>query len=315
MKKQSILLLVIFTVLSGYAFAQTIEAPVKWKLGDTWKYKLDQRDLGGITGGDVYTTKGFQLKVLAVNPEGKPGYTVEWKYTSYTTFYTDTLEEECAVTFKKFLLQTPIQLKLNAKGKYVSWLNKADIKKKFTTFYAQEAKKNGSQMCIESANSMMALGGTFADYFEAHVPEIQVFFKAFGLLPAEADYKKDTTEVFQDYILDATKTITLPKSIEMKASAIAGDAVQVSLISRVSEPDYKKYFSQSTKAGWDKMNMTPDVRKSFDEQLEAFQPKSSESFKAVFDKKNGAVRKFDYVTEMWGMLKGGESNFYVFEQQ
>lgn len=302
-----------FLLISAINYAQKIEVPIQWKVGDNWTYDLKQRNLGGITGGDKWKRKSFQIKVLGA----KAGYEVEWKYLSYSTFETDTLEDECATMLKQFLLQIPLKLKLNEKGEFTNWIGGDALKKQMLAFYTSQSSKSRSTHCLDNLKSFLSMADKFDDVIDALVPEIEHFFLAFSLLPSETNFKKDTVEVFTDYIFDFTKTIRLPKIITQKASNTFGNALEVSFLSQISEPEYKKYFDESTRASWDKLGLEKGdgMRKGLEEQLAVFQPKKSDAMEAVFDKTNGAIIKFDYLTEEWGMLKGGESIYYYFTRR
>lgn len=302
-----------FLLISAISYAQKIEVPIQWKVGDIWTYDLKQRNLGGIAGGDKWKRKSFQITVL----EARSGYEVEWKYLSYSTFESDTLEDECDMMFKQFLLQTPIKLKLNEKGELTNWISGDEIKKQLLAYYTSQSKKIRSTYCLNNLNTFLSSASKFEDILEYELPEIKHFFLGFSLLPSEANYKKDTVEVFTDYILDFKKTIRLPRIISQKARNTFGNSLEVSFISQISEPDYKKYFDESTRASWDKLGLEKGdgMRKELEEQLEVFQPKKSNAMEAVFDKTNGSILKFDYLTEEWGMLKGGESIYYYFSQR
>lgn len=299
-----------FLLISAISYAQKIEVPIQWKVGDVWTYDLKQRNLGGIAGGDKWKRKSFQITVLGA----RSGYEVEWKYLSYSTFESDTLEDECEMMFKQFLLQTPIKVKLNPKGEFVDWLGSEGIKKQMLSYYTIQSKKIRSTHCL---NNFFNLADDFKDILAVEMPEIKHFFLGFSLLPSEANYKKDTVEVFTDYILDFKKTIRLPRIISQKARNTFGNSLEVSFISQVSEPDYKKYFDESTRASWDKLGLEKGdgMRKELEEQLEVFQPKKSNTMEAVFDSTNGSILKFDYMTDEWGMLKGGESIYYYFSKR
>lgn len=302
-----------FLLISAIGYAQKIELPIQWKVGDVWTYDLKQRNLGGFTGGDKWKRKSFQIKIL----EAKPGYEVEWKYLSYSTFESDTLEDECAMMLKQFLLHIPLKLKLNEKGEFANLIGGDALKKQMLAFYISQSSKSRSTHCIDNLKSFFSLADNFEDVIEVLVPEIKHFFLGFSLLPSETNYKKDTVEVFTDYIFDFKKTIRLPKAISQTARNTFGNSLEVSFLSQISEPEYKKYFDESTRASWDKLGLEKGdgICKGLEEQLEVFQPKKSDAMEAVFDKTNGSILKFDYLTEEWGMLKGGESIYYYFNKR
>ncbi|RYU93198.1 hypothetical protein [Emticicia agri] len=317
MKKTLLIFASIISLLISFAgYAQKIEIPIRWKTGDTWTYDLKKRNLGGMMGGDKYARMSFQVKVVTVNPESKPGYVVEWKYLSYNTFETDTLEDECATVFKQFLLKTPLLLSLNEKGVLQNRIGKADLKKKMLAFYAEQSKKLRSTVCLDNLKSMLELAGDEEDYIEVFTPEIQNFFPAFSLLPAETSYRKDTVEVLTN-VLEAGKTSKVPKIISGKAASTFANTVEVDRLAKISEAEYKKVFVESSRAMWDKLGLEKGdgMRKSLEEQMEEFQPKKAHTLHAVFDKSNGSVVQFDTILEEWLTMKGGESIFYYFSRQ
>jgi hypothetical protein len=304
-------------ILAFSAYAQKIEVPVQWKVGDIWTYDLKQKYSAGNNLGDKNTRMSFQLKVLAVNPQGKPGYELEWKYLSYNTFETDTLEDECELIYKRFILQTPLKLRVDASVKYLGWSDVAGIQKKFMDFYAKETKKTGNTTCFDNTKSTIELVGGFNEYFEARAPEIQHFFLGFAMLPAETNYKKDTLEVFKDFLADFNKTIRLPKKISQTASTTFANTVEVNYQSTVSAADYKQYFAESSRIAWDKLGIEKggEMRKSLEEQLAAFEPKIGDTLRGVFDKRNGSIIKFEYIKEAQANLKGGESTYYYYTKR
>lgn len=304
----------ILTLLISFAgFSQKTNLPIFWKVGDTWKYQIDQKNIGGITGSEKQTNKVAQIKVLKIKPKPYPGFLLEWKYLGYVSFETDTLEDKCAIMFKNFLLQTPIQVQIDEKGAYQDWVNKEEVKKKFIDFYTKEGKKTGNTDCLKYANSGIQMAGRFSPYLDALIPELATFFTAFSLFPLDKNQKIDTVEVFNDYIFDNQKIITLPKSIYFN-SKISERQIAVNYGAIVSEPEYKKYFSESTRLAWDKHGLKKDdnVRVDLEKTLDEFQPKNSDIMEAVFDGKTGAIISFDYKKEEWMMLKGGQSYYFKY---
>lgn len=315
MKNKIILALFFTTILTINAFAQkeNISLPVSWKMGDTWTYQLKQKNLGGILGADhnSNSTKSFQIKVTKIKPKPYPGFLIEWQYLSYVTPETDTLEDDCPIMLKKFLLKTPIVIQLGDKGQYQDWIEKAEMKNKFLAFFAKEIKAGGAPYCLDMANSGIEQAGRFSEYFDALTPEIKSFFAAFALLPCDTKEEKiDTVEVFEDY---NQKVINLPKTISIKPD-VTNEQIKVSFDMRVSEPEYKKHFSENMKLAWEKAGYSkPDS--NMIKTLNDFQPKNSHKLDAIFDKRTGALLSFDFVEEQWVMLKGGESIFYSYKKE
>ena len=95
--------LLLFSFASFNSFTQTISTPSPWKINSATKYELQQQNIGGIYGEDHFeqSQKTFQIKVVKEFPKPKAGFLVEWKYLSYITAATDTLEESCPIIDKK----------------------------------------------------------------------------------------------------------------------------------------------------------------------------------------------------------------------
>jgi hypothetical protein len=298
------------------AYAQKIEVPIQWKTGDTWVYDLNQKNLS-TESGEKNVRLSFQLKISALKPGGKPGYELEWRYLSYHSFETDTLEDECELIYKKFILQTPLKLRVDENAKYMGWSDMAIIEKTFLDFYGIETKKKGNTACMDNTKSTIALVGGFKEYLDARAPEIQHFFLGFAMLPAEINVNKDTVEVFKDFLADFNKTIRLPKKITQTASITFANTVEVNYHSTVSAPDYKKYFTESSRIAWDKLGVEKggEMRKGLEEQLAAFEPKIGDTLLGVFDKRNGSIIKFEYIKDAQADLKGGESSHYYYAKR
>lgn len=317
--KYTIRLLTFYAVFTGSfsTYAQIIDVPLQWKAGDTWTYDLKQKYSAGNNLGDKNTRISFELKVLAVKPEGKPGYELEWRYLSYSTFETDTLEDECELVYKRFLLQTPLKLRVNEKAGYIGWSDKAGMQKKFIDFFTRETKKIPDSACLQNTKSTIEMIGGFNEYIEARAPEIQHFFLGFAMLPAEINVNKDTVEVFKDFLADFNKTIRLPKKITQTASITFANTVEVNYHSTVSAPDYKKYFTESSRIARDQLGVEKggEMRKGLEEQLAAFEPKIGDTLLGVFDKRNGSIIKFEYIKDAQADLKGGESSHYYYAKR
>lgn len=298
------------------AYAQKIEVPIQWKTGDTWVYDLNQKNLS-TESGEKNVRLSFQLKVLALKPGGKPGYELEWRYLSYHSFETDTLEDECELIYKKFILQTPLKLRVDENAKYMGWSDMAIIEKKFLDFYGIETKKKGNTACMDNTKSTIVLVGGFKEYLDARAPEIQHFFLGFAMLPAEVNYKKDTVEKFMDFLGDFNKTISMPKTVSQTAGYTFANNVEVNYVSNVSAAAYKKYLTENSRIAWDKMGIEKgsEMRKGLEEQLEAFEPKIGDTLRGVFDKRNGLIIKFDYINEAQANLKGGETTHYYYAKR
>jgi hypothetical protein len=318
MKAKIIFLFLFTTIVSINSFAQKVKLPlpISWKVGDTWTYQLKQRNLGGILGADhdARGLKSFQIKVTKIQPKPYPGYLIEWKYLTYITPETDTLEDDCAIMLKKYLLQNPLLIQLGEKGEYQDWIGKAEVKKKFVTFYENQLKAGGAPYCVDMVTTRIAQAGRFSEYFDALTPEIKSFFTAFSLLPCDTNEEKiDTVEVFKDY---NQKIIKVPKTISIKPE-VTNEQIKVSFDMRVSEPEYKKYFSETMQSAWEKegYSKSDSMMMGMYKRLESFQPKNSHKLDAVFDKKTGVLLSFDHIEEQWLMMKGGESTYYYYRKE
>ncbi|NBA88959.1 hypothetical protein GVN16_24500 [Emticicia sp. CRIBPO] len=257
------------------------------------------------------SNKKFQLKVLKVNSKAQPGYLLEWTYLDYRTLETDTLEDECAVVFKNFLLKSSLMIELDKDGKNPQWKNLKSLKDKMLLFYS----KSGNELCMSNLKSSINSTEDLGDFLDILLPEVKVFMKAYEIFPTESVVRKDTVEEFNDYIFDESKLIQLHKTINL-TSLSGKDEIDVNFSSKVSESEFKKYFAENTRLAWDKMGISANdsTRIKMEKTLDDFQPKLSESLHIKVNKTNASVLMFYFIREEWAMLKGGETISYSFKK-
>lgn len=307
--------LLLFSFASFNSFTQTISTPSPWKINSVTKYELQQQNIGGIYGEDHFeqSQKTFQIKVVKEFPKPKAGFLVEWKYLSYITAATDTLEESCPIIDKKFLLQTPIFIRIDEKGSYQGLADKLDLQKKYMAFYAKSIKEGSAPFCMDMLKSNMARGNSFSDIFDAIVPEIQRFFTAFSLLPCdEKGQSIDTTEKLRSA---GGVVAEVPKTFRLKPETI-GNNVKISFEMKVSEKEYKKLYETNTRKAWDDegFSTTDSSRIRLEEKLASFQPKNRQKLEATFNKTDGSLSSFEFIVDEWLMMKGGETQKYFFKK-
>lgn len=305
-------LTVIFIAFTfNHAIAQKINLPITWKVGEIWKYKLDQKNLGGMFEIEKNSNKKFQLKVLKVNSTAQPGYLLEWTYLDYRTLETDTLEDDCAILFKNFLLKNSLLIELDKDAKNPKWKNLKSLKDKMMLFYS----KSGNELCLNSLSSSVKSIEDLGEFLDIALPEVKIFTKAYEVFPTESTIKQDTVEEFDDYILDGSKLVKLGKTINL-TSSLTKDEINVNFSSKVSESEFKKYFAENTRLAWDKMGIasSDSTRIKLEKTLDDFQPKLSESLHLRVNRVNASVLSFDFIREEWAMLKGGETISYSFQK-
>ncbi|MDF7822348.1 hypothetical protein P1X15_32360 [Runella sp. MFBS21] len=307
---------IILSTKSNTLKAQTVTMPIKWKVGQTFRYELKHKGIGSMMMEEFNSNKAFQIKVLSQNAKSDSSYIIEWRYISFVTFMTDTLKEEFAVAEKKFILKTPFRFRLDKKGKWQNFADTTDIKRQMIDFYKIERKTAREPGGFDFKISQINEWENFGEYLDAILPEIKVFYSAYDLFPASVAMKKDTIETFNDYILEYNKMVSIPKILSSTSKYINPNLLKISNFEKLNESALKKYFSESTRAAWDKMKLKKDnpARVANEKMLDDFQPKLSNNYEALFDNQSSTPIKFDYLKEEWMMLRGGSSWYYSFKR-